>query len=88
MYYLTELQTRPDGVVNATLQARSSLATGLAFYYQRAAVAVTTTDFVAVALTLQDQRGKIVKNELFQTQYVPPVPEPEEEEGDDSEGIH
>ena len=78
MYYLTELQTRPDGIVNATLQARSSLATGLAFYYQRAAVAVTTTDFLAVALTLQDQRGKIIKNELFQTQYVPPVPEEEE----------
>ena len=78
MYYLTELQTRPDGIVNASLQARSSLATGLAFYYQRAAVAVTTTDFLAVALTLQDQRGKIIKNELFQTQYVPPVPEEEE----------
>ena len=83
MYYLTELQTRPDGIVNASLQARSSLATGLAFYYQRAAVAVTTTDFTAVALTLQDQRGKIIKNELFQTQYVPPVPEPEEEEGEE-----
>ena len=78
MYYLTELQTRPDGIVNASLQARSSLATGLAFYYQRAAVAVTTTDFLAVALTLQDQRGKIVKNELYETQYVPPVPEEEE----------
>ena len=31
---------------------------------------------------------KIIKNELFQTQYVPPVPEPEEEETDDNEGIH
>ncbi len=78
MYYLTELQTRPDGIVNATLQARSSLATGLAYFYQRAAVAVTTTDFTAVALTLQDQRGKIIKNELFATQYVPPVSEEEE----------
>lgn len=27
-----------------------------------------------------------IKNELFATQYVPPVPE--EEETDDSEGIH
>ena len=80
MYYLTELQTRPDGIVNASLQTRSSLATGLAFYYQRAAVAVTTTDFTAVALTLQDQYGRIIKNELFQTQYVPPVPEEEEGE--------
>ena len=32
---------------------------------------------------LQDQRGKIIKNELFQTQYVPPVPEEEEENGMD-----
>lgn len=69
MYYLTELQTRPDGVVNATITARSSLATGLAFFYQRAAVAVTTTDYPAVALTLQDQNGTIIKNELFDTQY-------------------
>lgn len=69
MYYLTELQTRPDGVVNSTITARSSLANGLAFYYQRAAVAVTTTDYPAVALTLQDQNGTIIKNELFDTQY-------------------
>lgn len=68
-YYLTELQTRPDGVVNSTITARSSLATGLAFYYQRAAVAVTTTDYPAVALTLQDQYGEIIKNERFDTQY-------------------
>lgn len=85
MYYLTELQTRPDGIVNATLQARSSLAMGLAYYYQRAAVAVTTKDFPAVALVLMDQYGTVIKNELFATQYVPPVPEEEE---DDSEGIH
>lgn len=69
MYYLTELQTRPDGVVNSTITARSSLATGLAFFYQRAAVAVTTTDYPAVALTLQDQYGEIIKNERFDTQY-------------------
>lgn len=69
MYYLTELQTRPDGVVNSTITARSSLANGLAFFYQRAAVAVTTTDFPAVALTLQDQYGEIIKNERFDTQY-------------------
>lgn len=73
MYYLTELQTRPDGVVNSTITARSSLVTGLAFYYQRAAVAVTTTDYLAVALTLQDQYGEIINNERFDTQYEEPV---------------
>lgn len=78
MYYVSEFQTRPDGIVNATQTARSSLALGLAYYYQRAAVAVATKDFPAVALVLMDQYGTIIKNECFQTQYVPPVPEEEE----------
>ena len=69
MYYITELQTRPDGIINATITARSSLAMGLALYYQRAAVAVSTTDFLEVALTLQDQHGTIVLNEHFDTIY-------------------
>lgn len=71
MYYVTELQARPDGIINATITARSSLAMGLALYYQRAAVAVATTDFTEVALTLQDQHGTILKNESFETQYTP-----------------
>lgn len=85
-HYVIELQNRPDGITNSTLTARSSLATGLALFYQRAAVAVTTTDYTAVSLTLMSETGSIVKNECFQTQYVPPVPE--EEKTDDSEGIH
>lgn len=83
MYYVSEFQTRPDGVVNATQTARSSLALGLAYYYQRAAVAVTTTDFTDVGLVLMDQYGTIIKSERFETQYVPPVPEEEETEGEE-----
>ena len=82
-HYVIELQNRPDGITNSTLTARSSLATGLALFYQRAAVAVTSTDYTAVSLTLMSETGSIIKNELFQTQYVPPVPEPEEEEGEE-----
>lgn len=69
-YFITELQTRPDGIINNTITTRSSLAMGLAYYYQRAAVAVSTTDYLAVALTLQNQNGEIVKNECFETQYI------------------
>jgi len=69
MYYVTELQSRPDGIINATITARSSLALGLALFYQRAAVAVTTTDYTQVALTLQDASGNIIKNECFETLY-------------------
>ena len=69
MYYVSEFQTRPDGIVNATQTARSSLALGLAYYYQRAAVAVTTTDFTDVGLVLMDQYGTVIKSERFETLY-------------------
>lgn len=68
-HYVIELQNRPDGITNSTLTARSSLATGLALFYQRAAVAVTTKDYPAVALVLMDQYGTIIKNERFETLY-------------------
>lgn len=68
-YFIVELQSRPDGLVNSTITTRSSLATGLALWYNRASFAVTTTDFTNVSLTLMDQYGSIIKNELFETQY-------------------
>lgn len=70
-YFVTELDARPDGIINNTITARSSLALGLAFYYQRAAVAVTSEQFTGVALTLQDQDGNIILNEHFDTLYQP-----------------
>ena len=68
-YFVTELQARPDGLVNSTITARSSLATGLSLYYTRAAAAVTSEQFTGVALTLQDQDGNILLNEHFDTVY-------------------
>lgn len=70
-YFVTELQTRPDGIVNSTITTRSSLATGLNLYYSRAAAAVTSEQFTGVALTLQDQDGNILLNEHFDTIYQP-----------------
>lgn len=84
-YFITELQNRPDGIVNNTITTRSSLATGLALWYQRAAFAVTTTDYVTVALMLQDQHGHVIKSEEFETQYVAPNDEPVEDETDNPE---
>ena len=68
-YFITELQARPDGIVNSTITTRSSLATGLSYYYTRAAAAVTSEQFTGVALTLQDQNGNILLNEHFDTIY-------------------
>lgn len=68
-YFITELQARPDNIVNSSITARSSLANGLALYYQRASVAVTSEQFTSVALTLQDENGNIILNEHFDTLY-------------------
>lgn len=84
-YYVTELQNRPDGQVNNSITGRSSLATGLSLWYQRAASAVTNIDFTSVALMLQDQHGHVIKSEEFETQYVAPNNEPVEDETDNPE---
>lgn len=68
-YFITELQKRPDGIVNSTLTTRSSLATGLSYYYDRASKAVTSKDFLSVAITIQDENGYIIKNNNFETDY-------------------
>ncbi len=70
-YFVTELQVRPDNIVNSSITARSSLATGLALYYDRASKAVTSEQFTGVALTLQDENGTIILNEHFDTLYQP-----------------
>ena len=67
--FLTELQKRPDGLINSSVTARSSLATGLALYYDRASKAVTSTQFTGIALTLTDEDGNIIENRYFDTLY-------------------
>lgn len=70
--FLTELQKRPDGLINSSVTARSSLATGLALYYDRASKAVTSTQFTGIALTLTDEDGIIIENRRFDTLYEEP----------------
>jgi hypothetical protein len=65
--FLTELDKRPDGIINSTVTARSSLATGLALYYDRASKAVISTQFTGVALILTDEDGNILENKYFDT---------------------
>lgn len=74
MYYIvTELQKRPDGIVNVTTTTRSSLALALQYYYQRAAAAVVTTDYLWVGLTLTSEENEIKLNERFETLYEEPA---------------
>ena len=73
--FLTELQKRPDGIINSSVTSRSSFAMGLALYYDRASKAVTSTQFTGVALTLTDENGVIIENNFFETLYKAPEKE-------------
>lgn len=64
-YFITELQKRPDGIVNNTLTTRSTLANGLSYFYDRASKAVANDSLVSIALTLQSEKGEIIRNECF-----------------------
>ena len=68
-YFITELDARPDGIINNSITSRSSLANGLSYYYDKASKAVTSQQFTGVALTLQDENGSIILNEHFDTIY-------------------
>ena len=72
-YFITELDARPDGIINNSITSRSSLATGLSYYYDRASKAVTSQQFTGVALTLQDENGNILLNDHFDTEYTEPA---------------
>jgi len=67
--FLTEIQNRPDGISNTSINSYSSAAVGLASWYQRAAAAVTTKNFTGVILTLTGEDGNIMMHETFETQY-------------------
>lgn len=71
MYYIIENQVRPDGVVNTTTTARTTLALALSFYYDRQSKMVVNTDFVSVHLMLTNERLDVIKKDDVQTLYQP-----------------
>jgi len=68
-YMLVEIQNRPDDISNTSINSYSSFSIGLATYYQRASVAVTSTQFTSVVLTLMSADGDIVEHKRFDTEY-------------------
>ena len=77
--FLIELQNRPDGVINSSINSYSTAATTMSMFYQRCAAACTSTQFVSVTLVVVDQFGNICEDKNIITAYVPPEPEPETE---------
>lgn len=69
--FLIELQNRPDGVVNSSINSYSTPAVTMATFYQRCAAAVTSTQFTSVTLIVVDALGNVLENKNIETQYTP-----------------
>ena len=71
--FLIELQSRPDGIVNSTINSYSSFAITMSMFYQRCAAAVTSTQFTSVTLIVVDAHGNTFENRELDTNYIPPT---------------
>ena len=69
--FLVELQNRPDGVVNQSLNTYSTPVMTRAMYHQRYAAALTNTTFTSVTLVVLDKYGQIYEDVNIITQYQP-----------------
>ena len=69
-YMIIKQENRPDGITNRTTENRQSFASAMSLYYSWASTASATELFTSVALTVIDNMGNIIKNELIPTAYV------------------
>lgn len=84
--FLIELDNRPDGITNQSINSYSTQAATMSMFYQRCAVAVTSTQFVSVFLMVLNEQGTVLDKRFIVTQYTPPEPEPEPEPEVEPEG--
>lgn len=77
--FLVELDNRPDGITNTSINSYSTPATTMSMFYQRCAVATTTELFTSVFLQVLDEQGNMLERKFIVTQYQPPEPETEPE---------
>lgn len=74
-YYIIELQHRPDGIINQTVTARSSLAMALSYYYDRKSKMVVNTQFTKVAVMVTDSDLTVIEQDVLETLYQPEAAE-------------
>lgn len=78
--FLVELQNRPDGIINQTINSYSTPAVTMSMFYQRCAAACASTQFTSVSLVVMDQYANIMECKNIVAAYTPPEPEAEPEE--------
>lgn len=70
--FLVELQNRPDGVVNQSINSYSTLKATMSAFYQRCATALSNTTFISVTLIVFDVNGTVYENRNLLTSYEDP----------------
>lgn len=74
-YYVIENQIRADGVINNSMTARQSFASGLSLYYDRCSKMVMTELYPKVAVMLVDEELNVIEQKVIETQYQAPSEE-------------
>lgn len=68
-YYVIENQLRADGVINNSMTARQSFASGLSLYYDRCSKMVMTELYPRVAVMLVDAELNVIEHKVIDTQW-------------------
>lgn len=68
-YYVIENQIRADSVVNNSMTARQTFASGLSLYYDRCSKMVMTELYPKVAVMLTDEELNVIEHRVIDTQY-------------------
>lgn len=69
MVYVIEFDKRPDGIVNTSITARSTFASGLSLYYDRYSKLCLNVDFVSASIMMVDEDLNVKEQATVQTQY-------------------
>ena len=79
MYYIFELQHRPDGIINVVpTEARSTIQMARSHYHDRCSKMSATTLYTSVALYLCDENLRKIDHDIVETMYVNPNPPADE----------
>ena len=82
MFYIIELQHRPDGIINSNMEGRQSKNSALSHFHDRFSKMALTTLYTSVSLLLIDADGNVLDHKIVETMWVDPnaetaeVPEP------------
>ena len=75
MFFIVELQHRPDGVINQTTTGKASFASAMSYYNERKSRMYMTDLYTKVALMVTDADLNVIEQAVIPTLYQVPAAE-------------